>query len=65
MGNTKKSTTEEFIAKAQKIHGDLYDYSEVEYRNNRTKVKIRCVKHDHIYLQKPNDHLNGRGCPLC
>ena len=32
----KKLTTETFIEKAKKIHGDKYDYSKVEYVNNRT-----------------------------
>ena len=26
-----KLTTEEFIARAQAVHGDRYDYSKVEY----------------------------------
>ena len=33
-------TTEDFIHKAQAVHGDKYDYSKVEYVNNRTKVTI-------------------------
>ena len=37
MGNVRL-TTEEFIEKARKIHGDEYDYSKVEYINNHTKV---------------------------
>ena len=34
----KKLTTEEFVKKAKTIHGDKYDYSKVEYINNRIKV---------------------------
>ena len=55
---------EEFIQKAQKIHGDKYDYSLVEYRNNKTKVKIICPKHG-IFEQTPNRHLSSQGCPKC
>ncbi len=57
-------TKEEFIQKAQKIYGNKYDYSLVEYKNNKTKVKIICPKHG-IFEQTPNRHLSGQGCPKC
>lgn len=60
-GGRQKSTTDEFVQKAREVHGDLYDYSEVEYVNAKTKVKII----DPIYgafFQTPSDHLRGRGC---
>ena len=57
-------TTDEFIAKAKKIHGDKYDYSKVEYVNRKTKVCIICPKHGEFW-QTPNHHLSGCGCPKC
>ena len=57
-------TTEEFIQKAKAIHGDKYDYSKVDYVNNRTKVTIICPKHGE-FLQLPAEHLRGRGCSKC
>lgn len=63
-GGTKKNTLEKFIEKAKKIHGDKYDYSISIYKNNSTKTKILCKKHD-VFEQKPNDHLSGYGCPKC
>ncbi|MCA9748207.1 MAG: hypothetical protein KC414_03825 [Romboutsia sp.] len=48
----------------KKVHGDKYDYSLVDYKNNRTKVKIICQKHG-VYEQRPDSHLMGRGCKLC
>ena len=64
--NLKKQTctTDEFIAKAKKIHGDKYDYSKVEYVNRKTKVCIICSKHGEFW-QTPNHHLSGCGCPKC
>jgi len=59
-----KPTTEEFIEKARKAHGDKYDYSKVEYVNNKTKVCIICPEHGEFW-QKPNNHLSGQGCPFC
>jgi hypothetical protein len=59
-----KHTTESFIKKAKEIHGDKYDYSLVEYKNNKTLVKIKCDTHG-IFLQEPRNHLYGHSCPLC
>ena len=64
MHNTKKLTTEEFVNKAKKIHGDVYDYSKVNYVNNHTKVCIICPEHGEFW-QVPNSHLSGSGCPKC
>lgn len=60
----RKLTKENFIKKAKKIHNNKYDYSSVDYKNNRTKIDIICLDHG-IFKQKPNTHLNGSGCPLC
>jgi len=58
-------TTKQFIEKAKQVHGDTYNYSLVEYKNNKTKVKIICPEHD-IFEQRPVKHLsNKRGCPKC
>ena len=55
---------EDFIQKAKEIHGDKYEYSKVEYVNNRTKVCIICPEHGEFY-QTPSNHLKGQGCPIC
>lgn len=60
----KKLTTEEFIEKSKKVHGDKYDYNLVKYINTKTKVKIACKKHG-IFEQVPYTHLNKCGCPKC
>jgi len=60
----KRLTTEEFIEKSIKVHGDRYDYSLVEYKNAHTKVKIICKEHG-VFEQTPNTHLNGSGCLEC
>ena len=53
-----------FIEKSKKIHGDKYDYSLVEYKNNKTKVKIICQIHG-IFEQRPDNHIHSKGCYLC
>jgi len=59
-----KSNSNEFIEKAKIIHKNKYDYSLVEYKQNKTKVKIICPTHGE-FIQRPNDHLIGDGCPKC
>ena len=61
---SQKLTTEKFIEKARKIHGNKYDYSKVEYVNSHTPVKIICKIHGE-FEQTPTNHLCGKGCPIC
>ena len=42
---SKKKTTEEFVEESKKVHGNKYDYSKVNYINNRTKICIVCPEH--------------------
>ena len=46
------------------MHGNKYDYSKVDYKNNKTKICIICPVHGEFW-QTPNSHLSGRGCPKC
>ena len=63
--DAKRSSTEEFIAKAMAVHGLRYDYSMVEYVTNSKNVKIICPDHG-LFLQMPNVHTDRRsGCPDC
>lgn len=60
----KKLTQDEFITKAKEIHGDKYDYSEVDYKTNNIPVTIICPIHG-PFSQLPVSHLMGRGCKPC
>ena len=57
-------TEAQFIEKSVSVHGDLYDYSKVNYSGARTKVTIICSDHGE-FTQIPNSHLRGAGCPVC
>lgn len=61
---SKKQTTEQFIEKAHKVHGDRYDYSLVKYFASDKNVEILCKKHGPFW-QRPNNHLFHKGCPKC
>ena len=58
-------TLEEFIDRSNKKHNNIYDYSNVEYINTSTKVKIKCPHHDKLFNQTPHNHLSGSGCGIC
>lgn len=60
----KKLTTEEFIEKAKRVHGDKYSYEKTQYINSRTKVCIICPEHGEFW-QLANAHLQGQGCSVC
>ncbi len=63
-GKARRLNTEQFIAKAKRVHGDKYDYSLVSYETARLPVKIVCPAHGE-FEQKPKSHLLGRGCRKC
>ena len=62
--NAKTLTTSNFVEKAKKVHGDIYDYSKTEYKGTYEYLTITCRKHGDFH-QRANDHLNGHGCPIC
>lgn len=61
--NIIKLTTDEFIIKAKKTHGDKYDYSLSEYNGSSKKVKIICKVHG-VFEQTPSNHYRY-GCIYC
>ena len=60
----KTYTTQDFIQKARKVHGDKYDYSKVIYESCYKAVTIICPVHGE-FLQSPAKHLSGHGCHKC
>ena len=59
--------TEKFIQRAKERFGNSFDYSEVEYVNSDTPVKIICVKGGHgPFKITPYSHLKSiYGCKYC
>jgi hypothetical protein len=55
----EKLTLVGFINRSNVKHGFKYDYSQVAYINNYTKVKIGCPTHE-PFEQRPKDHLSWR-----
>lgn len=61
---SKFNNKEHFIKKAKEVHKDKYDYSISDYKSAKTKLKIICPEHGE-FLQTPNNHITGKGCPKC
>lgn len=64
IGRNIFKTKDDFIEESKKIHGDKYDYSNVEYFGDKVKVCIICPKHGEFW-QTPSHHISGEGCPKC
>lgn len=62
--NVRSTDTESFIKKARMRHGDMYDYSKVDYKGSHVKVCIVCPEHGEFW-QNPHNHINGSHCPEC
>ena len=57
--------TKTFIEEAKKVHGNKYQYSNVNYINKTTKVCIICPEHGEFW-QTPKAHISlGYGCKRC
>lgn len=61
---TKTWTNEQFIENAQIIHNNKYNYTKTNYTKTNENVIIICKKHGE-FQQRPSNHLQGQGCPLC
>lgn len=66
ISDKQRTGLNEFIKKAKETHGDMYNYDNVQYTNNKKKVNIYCNKHKKNFLQSPDKHVNSKqGCPTC
>jgi hypothetical protein len=59
-----ENKSEYFIAKAKEIHGDKFGYNNINYINNREKIKLVCKVHG-IFEISPDSHLRGTNCAKC
>ncbi len=55
---------ETIIEDFRSVHGDKFDYSEVEYQYAKEYVTIICPTHGR-FEQTPDSHKQGGGCPAC
>ena len=60
-----RKTTPQFVEEAQRVHGEKFDYSEVEYANTHTPLRVTTRQCGVVFLQEPASHLAGSGCLKC
>ncbi len=61
---SKRITTDTFVARSIKIHGNRYDYSKVVYTKSNIPIIVICKEHGE-FKQLPTSHVRGAGCKLC
>ena len=66
LASSKRHSQEQFLERCfKKFKNENYDYSLVEYKNDKKKVDIICSKHG-IFKKTPNELiLYSNGCPKC
>ena len=62
--NNNRKTQEQIVQEFNKVHSNKYDYSKVNYVDDKTKIIIICNKHGE-FEQSPTSHKQGCGCPKC
>jgi len=63
-GKRYARTREEWIEEFRNVHGDKYDYSEIQDLNSQGTITIVCKKHA-PFRTTSNSHIRGRGCAKC
>jgi hypothetical protein len=61
---SQRMATDEFIARANRVHSHKWDYTLTNYVRGHDKVVIGCPSHG-LFEQDPYNHLNGFGCSMC
>jgi hypothetical protein len=58
-------THEEFIERAQAVHGGRYDYSQTRYENGHESITVICPEHGAFQVEARVHIYQGTGCPEC
>lgn len=58
-------SSEEFKKKAANLFGNKFSFSESNYINYNTKVKVLCKECNSYFYITPNNLFNNIGCPEC
>lgn len=53
-----------FIDKSKLLYGEKYNYSNINYVNSHTPIKLVCEEHGEFEIE-PYKHLQGQECPIC
>lgn len=59
-----KYTFEDFKKESIEKFGDIFDYSESDYKTKKDKIKIKC-QHGHEFYRSITQQLKIGSCPIC
>lgn len=60
---SRKITNEIFVKELVKQHPNLIPLE--EYKGDKTKITVKCMKHNYEFKTKPNTLKHGSGCKFC
>lgn len=63
-GNSNRYDSESFSERCSIIHGNKYDYSNLNFTRLRDRVEIICPEHG-SFEQRAQAHILGSGCKSC
>jgi len=62
----KQVKIENFLKRAEEVHGDKFTYDMVNYNGHESSISIYCKEHKKHFTQKTKHHLKSNGgCPDC
>lgn len=62
----RNERTSQFLGQMKKLYGDSLSFPDLNYRNQRSKITVRCNLHNVEYQAWPTNLSSGkRGCPRC
>jgi hypothetical protein len=62
----QKLSEDELIKRAKEVHGDYYDYPNMNYKNSQLPINIKCNRCNNTFQQLYMNHINQKqGCPHC
>lgn len=59
-----KYTFEDFKKESVEKFGDIFDYSESDYKTKKELIKIKC-SHGHEFYRCPRNQIKIGTCPVC
>lgn len=61
----RKKSTEDYIERAKKVHGDNCDYTNTVYITGKDKIEVKCNIHNEVFNVLPRNHIAGNSCKKC
>jgi hypothetical protein len=66
VNDNQTKATDQFITESKSKFKDKFDYNLVNYKNSKTKISLKCNKHNYVFDIRPDSHLSGSGgCKIC